>query len=134
MGRLNEILHGSMDGSRREGEAFDPYRKALLMITLAAETFYLGLVCFADLALTALLLHTGHMTEANPILAYYLQFGLLAMCVVKLASFLIPLAIAEWYRHKRPQFITPLLRAALCLYIAGYVGGVAFVNGLVPSF
>ena len=95
---------------------------------MARETMGLGLVCSADLALTAYLISTGRFTEANPILAHYLQYGLGVMCLVKLLSYVLPLALAEWYRRQRPEFVTLLLRATLFLYIAGYVMGVAWVN------
>ena len=103
--------------------------KSLQTITLSTETYVLALVCFADLCLTAILLACGQMTEANPLLRYWLNCGGLgALCLVKLASFLFPLALAEWYRQHRPEFITSLLRVVLTLYIVGYVAGVAVVN------
>jgi type IV secretory pathway TrbD component len=97
-------------------------------MTLARETVFLGLICLADLLLTALLISSGSFTEANPVLGYYLRFGLAAMCGVKLFSFVAPLAMAEWYRRKDPQFVQSMLRAILYLYVVGYVAGVTAVN------
>ena len=98
------------------------------MNALARETLLLGLVCSADLLLTAILISTGRFTEANPILAHYLQYGLGAMCLVKLASYTVPLALAEWYRQYKPEFVTRLLRVTLFLYVAGYLAGITAVN------
>ena len=98
------------------------------MTALARETVFLALVCTADLVLTAYLISTGLFTEANPILAYYLEYGLGTMCLVKLASFVVPLALAEWYRRHRPEFVRGLLRVVLCLYITGYFAGVTAIN------
>jgi hypothetical protein len=98
------------------------------MNAVARETLLLGLVCSADLALTAYLISTGLYTEANPLLAHYLEYGLGVMCVVKLFSYMVPLALAEWYRRYRPEFVTMLLRVTLGLYVTGYVVGVFVIN------
>lgn len=98
------------------------------MKALSRETVLLGMVCTADLALTALLISTGRFTEANPLLAHYLEYGLGVMCLVKLGSYTVPLALAEWYRRQKPEFVTMLLRATLFLYVAGYFAGILAVN------
>ncbi|MBW3623178.1 MAG: hypothetical protein KY468_07175 [Armatimonadetes bacterium] len=98
------------------------------MNVLSRETLLLGLICSADLVLTAVLISTGHFTEGNPILAHYLEYGLGMMCLVKLGSYVVPLALAEWYRQYRPDFVARLLRVTLCLYVVGYVTGIFFVN------
>jgi hypothetical protein len=99
------------------------------MNALSRETLLLGSICTADLVLTAALISTGYFTEANPLLAHYLQYGLGAMCLVKLGSYVIPLALAEWYRRHKPDFVTMLLRVTIYLYVAGYLLGIAMVNG-----
>jgi hypothetical protein len=98
------------------------------MMPVAKETLLLAAVCTADLVLTACLIATGLFTEANPLLAHYLDYGLGAMCMVKFASYALPLAVAEWYRRVQPGFVEPLLRATLWIYGAAYVGSVASVN------
>jgi hypothetical protein len=105
-------------------------------MVLARETLLLGTLCLADLVITALLISTGFFTEGNPILAHYLQYGLFAMCLVKLFSFVVPLTVAEWYRRSHPRFIRNLLRATLYLYVIGYVTGIAAINApiLMTSF
>ncbi len=95
---------------------------------IARETIWLGLVCLADLILTACLISTGAFTEGNPLLAHYLHYGLGAMCAVKLFSFLTPLALAEWYRRRDPAFVRGMLRGALGVYVVAYVAGVTAVN------
>jgi hypothetical protein len=97
-------------------------------MALARETLLLAGLCLADLILTAILISTGLFTEGNPILAHYLQYGLGVMCLVKFASFVLPLTVAEWYRRQQPIFVKFVLRSALFLYIVGYVMGVAAVN------
>ena len=98
------------------------------MISLARETILLAVVCTVDLLLTAYLISTGIFTEGNPLLAHYLQYGLGMMCLVKLASFTVPLGVAEWYRRQYPTFVRWALRATLCLYLLGYLVGVTAVN------
>ncbi len=77
---------------------------------------------------TAGLISTGLFTEANPLLAHFLRYGLWAMCLVKLLSFAVPLTLAEWYRRRQPEFVRALLRTALGLYVGGYVLGITLVN------
>ena len=97
-------------------------------MVLSRETLYLAVLCTVDMILTAIFLSTGSFTEANPILAHYLRYGLGVMCLVKMLSYLVPLAIAEWYRRKHPRFIRYTLRIALYLYIFGYIVGIAATN------
>src|SRR5436853_539042 len=97
---------------------------------LAKETALLAVICSVDLALTSVLIATGCCTESNPILAHYLQYGLEAMCLVKLASFAVPLTLAEYYRRDHPRFVRLVLRTTLVLYVMGYVAGVTAVNRL----
>ena len=100
----------------------------LTRVNISRESIILGAVCLFDLILTLILIQSGLCTEANPILARCLEYGMGAMTLAKLASFLIPLALAEWYRRRRPEFIRGLLRATLCLYILGYVAGVSAIH------
>jgi hypothetical protein len=95
---------------------------------VARETLWLASVCTIDLLVTMILIATGRFTEANPLLGHYLRYGLGAMGAVKLASFAIPLAVAEWQRRRTPGFVVAALRLTLCVYVVGYLGGVAVAN------
>lgn len=103
-------------------------------MNVARETVWLAAVCTIDMVVTAILVSTGRFTEANPLLGHYLRYGLGAMCGVKLVSYLVPLAIAEWQRRREPRFVRAVLRAALGLYIVGYFTGIAAVNLPLISF
>jgi hypothetical protein len=95
---------------------------------ISRDSLLLAAVCTADTVITAALLATGYFTEANPLLAFYLQWGIGAMCGVKVLTFVVPIAIAEWYRHREPIFIARLLRITTFLYVCGYLTATATVN------
>jgi hypothetical protein len=95
---------------------------------LARETVWLAIIGVADMIFTAILISTGWFTEANPLLAFYLRYGIAAMCLAKLFLTLVPLAVAEVYRRQKPALIQSMLRAAILLYLFGYVAAVSSAN------
>lgn len=93
-----------------------------------AETIVVAVLCLADLAATVALLHNGQATEGNPLMAYFLQFGLGAFCAAKLGFIVPPLLIAEWYRRYNDALVRGTLRFVAVAYALIYAGGVLLLN------
>lgn len=93
------------------------------------ETILLGAVCLLDLVVTVALVVAGLASEGNPLMAYFLERGLLAFCAAKLLLTIGPLAVAEWYRRTNERLVRTTLRAVTGAYLVGYLVGVAALNG-----
>jgi hypothetical protein len=87
------------------------------------ETIWLTVICLLDLVSTLILVSEGHAEESNPILEPLLTNNPPMFVVVKLMSFLLPLAIIESVRDRAPGFITVALRAGIAGYLFIYVFG-----------
>ena len=72
---------------------------------------------------TLYMIHHGVATEANPMLAPFLQYGDATFCIVKLISFVPMLCIAALYRLQNPKFIEISLRFGLAAYVVIYLFG-----------
>lgn len=92
------------------------------------DSLALAAICLADTVVTTALLATGRFAEANPLLAYYLRWGLWAMVGVKLLTFVVPIVVAEWYRRRNPGLVAKVVRVTIALYIALYATAMAAVN------
>ncbi len=96
---------------------------------LARETWWLLVIGLADLISTTLLLRSGLVREANPVMAWYLvHFGAWAFCAVKTTMLVCPLVILEWVRRIKPFLGMWALRAALVGYLVLYLGIVWRLN------
>ena len=63
----------------------------------------------------------GLATEANPLMAICISYGLLTFFAIKLGM-LIPLVIlAEWYRRHNPAFVKFAMRSAVIGYLSIYI-------------
>lgn len=85
------------------------------------EVLFLMAICLVDLISSAVLFHHDLAVEANPVLRWSADAGILPFVSVKLVSFLPALALAEWYRRRRPDLIIPLLRWVGALYLGIYL-------------
>lgn len=93
---------------------------------ICPETLVLFTICLLDMLSSALLFQHGQAVEANPILRHSAEAGMLPFMSAKMLTFLPALAVAEWYRRRRPAFVVPLLRWTAICYVAVYavmVGG-----------
>jgi hypothetical protein len=87
-------------------------------LTISRETIVLVAVGLVDLSLTLLLVNRFNALEANPLMGFFLRRGVWSFVLAKLFVFLAaPLAIAEWCRQFRPQFVRKMLRAAIVVYV-----------------
>jgi hypothetical protein len=74
-----------------------------------------------DLASTLFLLHTNAAWEGNPLMSYYLRYGVGTFVLMKLSLIFLPVFIAEWSRQYRPRFVRFMLRAAIATYAGTYL-------------
>lgn len=84
-----------------------------------------------DLASTLFLLNTKAAMEGNPLMSFYLGYGVGTFVLIKLTLMLLPIFIAEWSRQYRPQFVRLMLRAAIVTYVGAYVA--VFLTTNVPA-
>jgi hypothetical protein len=98
------------------------------MFNISTDSIVLAGICYLDTVITAVLIASGRCAEANPILQFYLQWGLGVMCCIKVASFTVPLAALEWYRRRKPGFGAGIVRATTLLYLVCYFTAAAVVN------
>lgn len=90
-------------------------------MTLTKESIVLIAICTADLASTLLLLGQKLATEGNPLMDYYLQYGIGTFVLMKLALIVLPIFVAEYSRRYRPQFVRFMLRATIATYVGAYM-------------
>mgnify|MGYP001589569770 CR=1 FL=1 len=90
-------------------------------MTLTKESILLIGIATADLATTLLLLGAGVASEGNPLMAYYLKYGIGIFVMVKLGLIFFPIVIAEWSRQYRPKFVRFMLRATIATYLGVYL-------------
>jgi hypothetical protein len=94
----------------------------------AKETWLLALICTLDMLSTAWLLGMHLAREANPIMRFYVDQGILTFIAVKTLLFFAPLYVLELLRRYRPLFIRKLILVGIAAYVLVYCVGVAAVN------
>jgi hypothetical protein len=99
-------------------------------LTISRESLGLIGICVADTLLTLLLLGLGLAKEANPLMAFLLDFGVSAFCFVKLGTVLALVLLAEWYKRQNPAFVRQALRLGIIVYIGTYFGTLLAVNAV----
>ena len=87
---------------------------------ISRECLFLLTVCLLDTISSAYFFHQSVAVEANPVLRPYAEAGVLPFVSAKMLTFVPALIAAEWYRHRRPEFVLPLLRWAGMLYVGIY--------------
>ncbi len=74
-----------------------------------------------DLLITLVMLGGQVAREGNPIMAYWLRFGVGAFVAAKLATLIFPIVVAEWAKWQSPQFTRNMMRAAIVVYVGAYL-------------
>jgi len=97
-------------------------------MALMVESVILIAIGLMDLLFTLLLIGQNGVTEGNPLMAYYLRFGVGVFVLVKLALLFLPVFVAEWSKRYRPQFVKWMMRGAIAAYVGSYLVLFAFVN------
>ena len=95
---------------------------------LMKESLILIAIGLTDLAYTLFVTRNAGAVEGNPIMSYYLQLGVGAFVVVKLGLLFLPIFIAEWSKHHKPQFVKVMMRAAIAAYLGSYILMFVIVN------
>ncbi len=98
---------------------------------LSVESWAIILVCVADLLITLVLIHHGLAEEGNPIMRFYLGYGVWAFVLAKSVLVLAPIVIIEWGRIHRPRAVRALARVGIGCYLGIYAGMFLLVN--VPA-
>jgi len=99
-----------------------------LRMRLARESLILIAICTLDLATTLLFIHEHGAGEGNPVMGYYLRYGVGVFIMVKLTLIALPVFIAEWSKQYRPHFVKMALRATIASYVGAYLLGIALIN------
>lgn len=90
-------------------------------MSLMKESLILIVIGLGDLLYTLFLMGGRQATEGNPVMAYYLQFGVGAFVLVKLALLFLPIFVAEWSKRFKPNFVKWMMRGAIAVYAATYL-------------
>lgn len=99
---------------------------------LMRESIILIIIGLLDLGFTLIFVGVKAATEGNPLMAYYLQFGVGAFVLAKLGLLLLPVFVAEWSKRYKPRFVRLMLRGAIAAYLGVYILMFAVVN-VAPS-
>lgn len=90
-------------------------------MALTRESIVLMCICAADLLSTLFLLHSHGAREGNPLMAFYLKYGIGTFVMMKLTLMILPVFIAEWSKQYRPRFVRAMLRMAIITYVGTYL-------------
>jgi len=97
-------------------------------MTLTKESVVLIAICAADLVVTLFLLGNHSAHEGNPLMGYYLRYGVGTFIMVKIILCSVPIFIFEWCRMYKPRFVKMMLRTTIALYLAIYASLFLVVN------
>ncbi|MGC8861752.1 MAG: DUF5658 family protein [Armatimonadota bacterium] len=92
-----------------------------MALKLTRESIVLIAICVVDLASTLFLLRVHGAREGNPLMAFYLRYGVGTFVLMKLTLIFLPVFVAEWSRQYRPRFVRFMLRAAIVTYAGVYL-------------
>lgn len=101
------------------------------IVKLTRESQILITLCIVDLVTTLVFLRTDRATEGNPLMAFYLRYGVGTFVLAKLSLIFLPVFIAEWSRQYRPRFVKAMLRGAIAAYAGVYL--LLFLTINVPA-
>jgi len=90
-------------------------------LALTRESMVLIFLCMVDLVSTLFLLRAHGALEGNPLMSYYLRYGVGTFVLMKLTLVFLPVFIAEWSKQYRPRFVKFMLRAAILTYVGVYL-------------
>jgi uncharacterized protein DUF5658 len=102
--------------------------------TVTQEGVAIAFICLLDLLTTLYWVSQGQAREGNPVLAFFLDQGMVPFIVAKLTTFVPALIVAEWYHPRNPRLITRVMRWVIVGYFVLYIAGVAGHHGRVLEF
>ncbi len=95
------------------------------------ETLLIAVLCLTDMGWTIMAIKMGIARESNPFMAFLIGRSTMLFAIIKILSFLIPLALLELMRGRNPGLILVSLRIGLVAYVVLYVLGSMHVHGLI---
>lgn len=107
---------------------FPVWELSTMSLTISRESIWLTAVCLVDAVLTIILVALGIAQEANPLMNYWMQRSLALFFIVKMATVLLAIIAAEYYKRYNPVFVKRVLTLAVFAYIGIYVIGITMVN------
>ncbi|MCE5323537.1 DUF5658 family protein [bacterium] len=90
-------------------------------MTITKESIVLIAICAFDLVATLLFINTNKASEGNPIMSFYLKYGIGTFIMMKLLLIFLPVFLFEWSRQFKPQFVKFMLRATIAMYVTIYL-------------
>ena len=99
-------------------------------MSFTRESQVITVICLIDLVVTLALLRAPYVQEGNPLMKFYLHYGVTAFVVAKLCLLFLPIFVAEWCRQYRPLFVRRCLRFTIAAYVGTYM--LLFVQHNVP--
>ena len=101
-------------------------------MTITKESIVLIAICTLDLVLTLLFIGHNMASEGNPLMDYYLRYGIRTFIMIKLAMIILPIFVAEYSRRYKPKFVRFMLRATIAAYVGTYLILFLTVN-IIPA-
>lgn len=99
-----------------------------MKLTISRESLALLLICFVDAVVTIALVATGRATEANPLMARFLNYGYGCFFTFKMLTAFVAIAAAEMYSRRNPVFVKRLMLSVTTAYIGIYIAAFLVVN------
>lgn len=99
-----------------------------MRLTLSRDSIILIAIGMADLISTVILLNAGGAVEGNPVMAYFLRYGICVFILMKMMLISIPVMIFEYCRQFKPKFVALMVRFAITAYVAVYASLYLTIN------
>lgn len=100
----------------------------VIKMTLTRESMVLIAICAIDLIVTLILLSSNAAAEGNPLMAFFLEYGVGTFIMMKITLTSVPVFIFEWCRQYRPRFVSRMIRITILMYLAIYASLFLVVN------
>jgi hypothetical protein len=94
------------------------------------QSVVMCIICLADMVSTCIVVGMGLAVEANPLMAYFMNQGIVMFILAKSLSFVVPIFIIEYMRprYKNPILIQRFLTAGVVIYALVYIlGSISFL-------
>jgi len=90
-------------------------------MTLTRESMVLIAICITDLVATIILINGKVATEGNPIMAFYLNYGIGTFVMMKITLMFLPIFVFEYSRQYRPRLVRIMMRTTIAAYLCIYL-------------
>jgi hypothetical protein len=92
---------------------------------VSGESICITAICLLDLVSTLYWVALGHAQEGNPLMAHFLNRGVVWFIAAKIATFVPGVIACEWYRTRRPEVARRAMRWVIFGYVVLYLAGIA---------